>query len=141
MKIPAGMEEGGEHPVAQKIREHFPSAYLGATLFRGDLSVHLKKQGLTEVARQLRDDPALDFDYPVHVASVDYMGERERFEVVYEFFSIRKKHQIRLKSRVSEDDCTIDSLCGVWRAANYLEREVYDMLGFLFFFFFVLLWF
>ncbi|MBI3802492.1 MAG: NADH-quinone oxidoreductase subunit C [Nitrospirae bacterium] len=123
------MEEGGEHPLAQKIREHFPSAYLGATLFRGDLSVHLKKQGLTEVARQLRDDPALDFDYPVHVTSVDYMGEPERFEVVYEFFSIRKKHQVRLKVRIAEDDCTIDSLTPLWEGLNYMEREVYDMMG------------
>lgn len=128
-RVPVGMETGENHPIAQKIKARFPSAYLGATLFRGDLSVHIKKEGLFEICRLLHDDRELDFDYPVHISSVDYMGERDRFEMVYEFFSIRKKHQIRLKSRVSEDDCTIDSVCGIWRGANYLEREVYDMMG------------
>jgi NADH-quinone oxidoreductase subunit C len=123
------METGENHPIAQKIQTQFPSAYLGATLFRGDLSIHLHKAGLLEICRLLHDDRELDFDYPVHIASVDYMGERERFEMVYEFFSIRKKHQVRLKARVTEDDCTIDSVSGIWRAANYLEREVYDMMG------------
>ncbi|MDC4203682.1 MAG: NADH-quinone oxidoreductase subunit C [Candidatus Manganitrophus sp.] len=129
MKIPSGMEDGGEHPVARKIQAQFPAAFIGATLFRGDLSIHLKKEGLFEIGRLLRDDPALDFDYPVHVSSVDHMGERERFEVVYEFFSIRKKHQVRLKTRVSEEECTVDSLTPLWEGLNFMEREVYDMMG------------
>lgn len=129
MKIPSGMEDGGQHPVAQKVQTHFPAAFIGATLFRGDLSIHLKKEGLFEVGRLLRDHPVLDFDYPVHVSSVDHMGERERFEVVYEFFSVRKKHQVRLKTRVSEEDCTVDSLTPLWEGLNFMEREVYDMMG------------
>lgn len=128
-KIPQGMETGENHPIAQKIRGYFPSAYLGATLFRGDLSIHIKKEGILELCKLLRNDPALDFDYPVHIASVDYLREKPRFEVVYEFFSIKKKHQVRIKARVTEDDCTIDSVTGIWRAANYFEREVYDMMG------------
>jgi NADH-quinone oxidoreductase subunit C len=129
MKIPTGMEDGGQHPVAQKIRERFSEAYIGATLFRGNLAIHLKKEGLFEVGRFLRDDPALDFDYPIHVTSVDYQGERERFEVVYEFFSVRKRHQVRLKTRVSEEDGAVDSLTPLWNGLNFMEREVYDMMG------------
>ena len=129
MKIPVGMETGEHHPIARKIRERFPSAYLGATLFRGDLSIHIQKEGVVEICTLLRDDPELDFDYPIHISSVDHLGEKERFEVVYEFFSIKKKHQVRLKARVSEEACAIDSVTGIWRGANYLEREVYDMMG------------
>jgi NADH-quinone oxidoreductase subunit C len=129
MKIPVGMENGEDHFIAARVRERVPSAYIGATLFRGDLSIHLKREGLVEICKFLRDDPALDFDYPVHISSVDYMGEKERFEVVHEFFSIKKKHQVRLKTRITEEDCAIDSVTGVWRAANYFEREVYDMMG------------
>ncbi|HLG21439.1 MAG TPA: NADH-quinone oxidoreductase subunit C [Candidatus Manganitrophaceae bacterium] len=129
MKIPVGMETGENHPIARKIRERFPSAYLGATLFRGDLSIHIQKEGVVEICRLLRDDPELDFDYPIHISSVDHLGESERFEVVYEFFSIKKKHRVRLKARVSEEACAIDSVTGIWRGANYLEREVYDMMG------------
>lgn len=129
MRIPAGMEDGGGHPIAQTVQTAYPSFYIGATLFRGDLSIHIKKQGIVPVCQLLRDDPALDFDYPIHISSVDDPQERERFEIIYEFFSIQKKHQVRLKARVSETDSTIDSVTSVWKGANYQEREVYDMMG------------
>ncbi|MFQ5587840.1 MAG: NADH-quinone oxidoreductase subunit C [Nitrospiria bacterium] len=128
-RVPRGMDNGAEHDLAQKIRAAAPSAYVGAAIFRGDLSVHIVRDGLLPVCRLLRDDPALDFDYPVHITSVDYPNDADRFEVVYEFFSIRKKHRIRLKTRVPEDDCTVESLTALWPGANYLEREVYDMMG------------
>ncbi len=129
MKIPIGMESGEGHPILQKIRERFPSACVGSTLFRGSLSIHINRQHLVEVCRFLHDDPELDFDYPVHISSVDYMGEKERFEIVYEFFSIKKRHQVRLKTRVDEKTCAVDSVTSIWRGANFLEREVYDMMG------------
>ncbi len=128
-RVPRGMESGTDHALAKRIQTDFPSAYLGATIFRGDLSVHLNREEIVPVCTLLKNDPALDFDYPVHITSVDYPNDPERFEVVYEFFSIRQKHQIRLKARVPEDDCTIDSLTALWPGANFLEREVYDMMG------------
>ncbi len=129
MKIPAGMTDGGNHPAAQKVREYSPPNYLGATLFQGDLSLHIKKEGLLDICRFLRDDPALDFDYPIHITSVDHFGEPERFEIVYELFSIRRKQAVRLKTRVSEEECSVDSVTEIWKGANYQEREVYDMMG------------
>ncbi len=128
-KVPRGMKNGADHPLAQKIQAEFADFYIGATLFRDDLSIHLKREGLFSICRFLKEDPALDFDYPIHISSVDFPNEAERFEVVYEFYSIRKKHQIRLKTRVPEDDCVIDSVTPLWAGANYLEREVYDMMG------------
>jgi NADH-quinone oxidoreductase subunit C len=141
MNIPIGMENGESHSIAQAIQKTYPDFYIGATLFRGDLSVHIKKAGILFVAQFLRDDPALDFDYPIHISSVDDMVSsstargrnqttfEDRFEMVYELFSIRKKHQVRIKTRVSERDCTIDSVTAIWKGANYQEREVYDMMG------------
>ncbi len=146
MKIPIGMEDGQNHPIAQKIQAACPDFYIGATLFRGDLSIHIKKEGILLISQFLRDDSALDFDYPIHISSVDDMGatptrgaapargrnqntSEDRFEMVYELFSIRKKHQVRVKARVSEQDCTIDSVTPIWKGANYQEREVYDMMG------------
>lgn len=123
------MKTGQEHPIAEKIKKSEPEAYIGATLYRGDLSIHIDREGLIPICRILRDDPSLNFDYPVHITSVDYLGEAERFELVYEFFSIRLKHGVRLKTRVPEDDCRIDSVTEIWPGANYLEREVYDMMG------------
>ncbi len=127
--VPRGMKDGKDHPIAQKVQEALPASYIGATLFREDLSIHIHREELLPVCLFLRGDPELDFDYPIHMTSVDYPNDPDRFEVVYEFFSIRLKHQVRLKARVPEDDCEIDSITGIWMGANYLEREVYDMMG------------
>lgn len=129
MKLVPGVALAGDHPIAAQIKERFPEGYLAATLFRGDLSVHVRREHLLAICQHLYEDPDLDFDYIVHVSSVDYPSEPERFEMVYEFYSIKRKHSIRLKARVPEEDCTIDSLCSIWKGANYMEREVYDMMG------------
>ncbi|HLB94970.1 MAG TPA: NADH-quinone oxidoreductase subunit C [Nitrospiria bacterium] len=117
------------HPTAQKIQQKFPEAFLSASEFRGDLSVQIKKEGLVEICRYLHDDPEMDFDYIVHISSVDWPQDEERFEMVYEFYSIRRRRRIRLKARVGEEDCSIDSVTGIWRGADFMEREVYDMMG------------
>jgi NADH-quinone oxidoreductase subunit C len=97
--------------------------------FRGDDTVLIHKGGLREVVRFLRDDPAMDFNYLMDLTAVDYPKDEERFEVVYHFYSLKRNHRIRVKARVSEDDPTIDSLCDLWPAANWYEREAWDMFG------------
>lgn len=117
------------HPLAQRIQNVFPSGFLKAVEWRGDLAVTVQREALHDVARMLHDDPEMDFDYIVHVSSVDWPDHPERFEVVYEFYSIRKRQRIRLKARVPEDDCVVDSLTDIWKGADFMEREVYDMMG------------
>jgi NADH-quinone oxidoreductase subunit C len=115
--------------LADRVQEHFPVGFVKAVQWRGDLAITVTKDKLHEVAQFLRDDPAMDFDYIVHVSSVDWPDDEERFEVVYEFYSIRKRHRIRLKTRVTESDCTVESLTDLWKGADFMEREVYDMMG------------
>ena len=117
------------HPLAEKTQARFPEAFLSAKEFAGDLSVQIKKEGLVEICRYLHDDPEMDFDYIIHISSVDWPNDEERFEMVYEFYSIRRRQRIRLKARVTEEDCSIDSVTGIWKGANFMEREVYDMMG------------
>ncbi len=117
------------HPLAEKIQKRFPEYFMSAAEFRGDIAVQLKREGVHSVCRFLHDDPEMDFDYIVHISSVDYMGQKERFEVVHEFYSIRKRQRIRLKTRVSEEDCSVDSVTDIWKGADFMEREVYDMMG------------
>ena len=126
------MEDGQDNPVAQRVKASYPDQYIGATLFRGDLSIHIGKSVLLPICRLLHDDPELDFDHLVHITSVDHgtgNDKEGRFEVVYELFSIRKKHQARIKARVSEADCAIYSVTPIWKGAEFLEREVFDMMG------------
>lgn len=122
------------HPIAEQVKEKFPGAVLGTGEFRGDLSLSIRREDLLEVCRYLHDDPGLSYDYIVHVSSVDWQEEPSqikdgRFEVVYEFYSLTHCRRIRVKTRVQEEDCVLDSLCSLWKGAEFMEREVYDMMG------------
>ncbi len=117
------------HPLAEKIQATFPEGFLEAVEWRGDLAVIVKREHLHAMGRLLYDDPAMAFDYIVHVSSVDWPDDPERFEVVYEFYSIRNRHRIRVKTRVPEHDCVVDSLMDIWKGADFMEREVFDMMG------------
>ena len=115
--------------ITSQLQDTFPAGLVRAVEWRGDLAVTVTRDRLHEVAQFLHDDPAMDFDYIVHVSSVDWPDDDERFEVVYEFYSITKRQRIRLKTRVSESDCIVDSLTDLWKGADFMEREVYDMMG------------
>jgi NADH-quinone oxidoreductase subunit C len=117
------------HHLAERIQQDYPNGFVNAVEWRGDVAVTVKREFLHEIALFLHHDPEMDFRYIVHVSSVDWPDDEERFEVVYEFYSIRKRHRIRLKTRVSESDCIVDSLSDIWQGANFMEREVYDMMG------------
>ncbi len=117
------------HPIEKKIRWSHPELLLTATEAFGELTLVTKREGIVDVCRFLHDDPDLDFDHITDICSVDFPNETPRFEVVYHFYSIRKKHRIRIKARVPEEDCAIDTVTGIWQGANFLERETYDMMG------------
>ena len=115
--------------LVRRVQESFAAGVVHVTEWRGDVAVTVARDRVREVAQFLRDEPGMDFDYVVHVSSVDWPDDEERFEVVWEFYSIRKRHRIRLKTRVSESDCVVDSLSDLWKGADFMEREVYDMMG------------
>ena len=119
--------------IAQKIQEKFPSEFIGQNEFRNELTVTVKPDRIVEIARFLRDDPSTAFNQLSDIFSVDNSGRSagvdERFEVVYLLNSIPNRHRLRLKAVLREDRCEIDSVWPVWRAAGFLEREVYDLMG------------
>ena len=96
----------------------------------GDLQTfRVERRALPELARLLKQDPALDCKLLLDVCGVDYPGRAERFEVVYHLYSISHGHRIRLKVPVAESDPEVPSVYGVWRAADWFEREAFDMFG------------
>ncbi len=129
LRLAAGMTLGDDHPIALSLRERFPDVYICGIQFRGDLSVYIHPRGLLEICNFLKNDAEMDFDYLVNLCSVDDPAEAERFEVIYELLSIRKRHQVRLKARIPERGAAMDSVVSVWKGANFLEREVFDMMG------------
>lgn len=126
--------------VLEKIKARFPDAVLATHAHRGDETVVLRKAAIAEVTRLLREDAELAFDLFIDLFGVDtsklgvganpaYPYARERFEVVYHFYSTTKKHRIRLKVPVAESDCVVPSITAVWLGANWFERECFDMYG------------
>jgi len=95
----------------------------------GELTLTVHRETIVDSIRALHDDADQRFISIIDVCGVDYPEREERFEVVYEFYSIKKRHRIRLKTRVPESDCIVDSLTDLWKGADFMEREVYDMMG------------
>ncbi|MHB8482391.1 MAG: NADH-quinone oxidoreductase subunit C [Nitrospiria bacterium] len=95
----------------------------------GELSLIIAKEGILPLCRYLHDDPEMLFDHITDICSLDFPEDEERFVIVYHFYSIPKNHRIRLKTRVSEEECFADSITSIWKGANFMEREVYDMMG------------
>ncbi|MFN2477150.1 MAG: NADH-quinone oxidoreductase subunit C [Chthoniobacterales bacterium] len=95
--------------------------------FRGETTLVIAREDVHEVAKFCRDE--LTFDYLLDISSVDHFGDEPRFEVVYELYSMATGTHLRLKVRVSEDDPSVETVSDIWRAADWHEREIYDMMG------------
>jgi len=122
-------EEPIDHPILVKLRERFTDDVKAVHAWRGDLTAEVSAARLIEICLWLRDDAALAFDYLVDVTAVDYLGSTPRFELVYHMKSLTHGHRLRIKAKVSEDDARIPSVVSVWRGADWLERETWDLYG------------
>ena len=94
----------------------------------GDWTVIVAPEALPEVAAFLKDSDEGSFDYCADVTATDWPPREKRFDVVYCLYSTRRRHRIRLKVRAAEGE-SVPSVTGSWPAANWLEREVWDMFG------------
>jgi NADH-quinone oxidoreductase subunit C len=118
--------------VIERLRAALPNAVGGTSEFRGQLSVLVPRESLLEVARFLRDDPELSYTFLENLCGVDYLGREPRFEVVYHLLSFANRHRVCLKVGVPEQDASLPSLTPLWSAANWQEREAFDMFGLIF---------
>jgi NADH-quinone oxidoreductase subunit C len=122
------MEDHGS-PLLRRLLAHHGDAVRATHARLGDATALVDKDRLVEVMRFLRDDPELAFDMLTDLTCVDWLGETPRFEMVYHLYSVAKNHRLRIKARVPEEPCEIDTLCPLWPSANWMEREVWDMYG------------
>lgn len=113
----------------QKIKESVGGSLVTMNEYRGEITVVVRKGDIVRVCRSLRDDPDLQFDSLRDICGVDYYRPEERFEVVYNLYSLPHKVRLRVKVRVEEDDLRVPSVTGVWPTADWHEREAYDMFG------------
>ena len=110
------------------LQERFPQAVLEVSFHAGETTVLLRKEDLLEVCRFLKEEPDLGMDYLSNLCGVDFPDREQRFEVVYHLFSVSRHLRINLKVRAAEGE-SVPSVTGVWRTANWHEREAFDLLG------------
>jgi len=113
----------------QPLLDRFPAGAIVAEEGRDQPTWRVDRAVLADLARALRDDPKSRFDTLLDLCGVDYPERDERFEAVYHLYSIPRAARLRLKVSLSEDDPVLPSLIPVWKAADWFEREAYDMFG------------
>ncbi len=116
----------------EKLSRQFPRSVIETHTYRGDATAIVRKEEILAICTFLRDDPELAYNFMMDLTAVDYMGKEPRFEVVYHLYSLSKNQRVRIKAQVSEADCAIDSIVSVWVAADWFEREVFDLYGIVF---------
>ena len=122
-------------PVVRVLRESLGDQVLGVEEFRGDLAITVSRKAWVEAARLLRDHPELAFDLFLDICGVDHLdreGVPERFAVVLHLYSVSKKHHVRLKTPIPEADPKLPTLIGLFKGANWFEREAWDLYGIVF---------
>ena len=96
-----------------------------------DPFVLVTPDAIVEVCQFLHDDPDLAFDCLTNMSGVDFLKERH-IQVVLHLYSYTHRHMIVVKVNVSREEPSMPSVETVWKAANWLEREIYDLLGVIF---------
>jgi NADH-quinone oxidoreductase subunit C len=114
------------------LNEQFGEGAFTITEHRGELSVSIPRERLVEVVGWLRDEPELRFNMLKDVCAVDWNRRRERFELIYNLWSIDNNIRLRVKCFTEERTPHVDSMCGLFTSANWYERETYDMHGIIF---------
>ena len=109
----------------------FADEIVSTKRFRDQDFITVRKNRIVDICTLLRDEPDCDFRLVSDILGVDLLDfEREpRFEVIYSLYSLSSHRRIVVKAQVDEDEPEIDSVSDVWLAAEWAEREIYDMFG------------
>ena len=102
--------------------------------FQGDVfdpNLHVDPQAIVEVGRYLRDDPDLKFEILSDLTGLD-LPKENKIQAVYHLYSYSYRHQIVLKVDLPRENPRVSTMEGVWKAANWMEREIFDLFGIVF---------
>jgi NADH-quinone oxidoreductase subunit C len=116
-----------ENVIALAVHEFDAAALVDGKLDRGELTLEIAPERVVDVCQFLKEQH--QFIRLSTVTAVDRYPAEPRFEVVYHLHSLERNQRLRLKCRLRGENSEIDSVTGVWRAANWYEREVFDLFG------------
>jgi NADH-quinone oxidoreductase subunit C len=114
--------------VIDALRTEFGEAVHDVETYANEDTVYVEKQRIQDICRYLKEDEG--FEYFVDLGGIDRFTDEDRYEVFYNIVSLERQKRIRLKVRVDEADMRVPSVSEIYRAANWNEREAYDMFGF-----------
>ncbi|MDE1174060.1 MAG: NADH-quinone oxidoreductase subunit C [Parvibaculaceae bacterium] len=120
------LKELGEHITAQ-----FADCVLESEVAYGELCLVVQAAKIAKILKFLRDDSACQFTSLIDICGVDYPQRLQRFDVVYHLLSMRQNHRIRVKVRTDEETA-VPSVVSIYPAANWFEREAFDLYGIIF---------
>lgn len=116
----------------EAVKAVLPSALLDVIEFRGETTLVVDPSQILVVMKYLRDTPGLIYNFMSDISAVDYYPEYnrpERFGVSYHIYSMLYNRRLRVKVYLPEDDPKVTSVIKIWPAADWLEREIMDMMG------------
>ena len=120
--------DAANHPLVKKLKERLGDGVLEASEFLGQLSIAIAPERIVEACTVLRDDEETQFNYLSDLTCVHYPDNRSApFQVVYNLYSISKNERVRLN--VDTNGAGVESVTSIWPAADWMEREVYDLFG------------
>jgi NADH-quinone oxidoreductase subunit C len=123
------LAKASANAVVEQLRAWNAQAVSQVIEYRGETTVVVPAQALTAVARQCKENPALNFNLLSDATCVDRFPVEPRFELNYSLVSIPRTDRLRLRTSVSAQHPVIDSLVPVWPGANWMEREIFDLFG------------
>jgi NADH-quinone oxidoreductase subunit C len=115
--------------VTATLREAFGDAVHDEVVYRGEVTLVVDADKITDVAQFCRDTEGLEFNLLSDVTAVDYYPNEPRFAVCYHLYSIYHRTRVRLKVYLPGDAPEVESVTPLWPAANWQEREAYDLIG------------
>lgn len=115
--------------VEKALRDAFPDAVVETKDVHGVTNIKISPSVLVKVCEMLKSNPELKFNYLGDITAIDW---EDRIEVVYNLVSIPEKRRVALRVDLDRDKPQIDSVTGVWKGAEFQEREAYDLMGVVF---------
>ena len=93
------------------------------------LSIIISKEKILEVMQELKTNPETQFDMCIDITAIDWQKTPQRFEIVYNLYSMKYKHRLRVKAALEGEYPVCPSITSIWESADWYERETYDMYG------------
>ena len=119
------LEQLKDHPALSLLLPRNARAVTAAKFDRNELSVYIDRANIKEACSALKPQ----FNFFSDLTCVDWFPSEPRFEVIYHLLSHQLKERVRLKVKLQGDDAALESITSVWPAANFFEREVFDLFG------------